>query len=316
MLPTASSAISSLIVEDLSTLPHLNRSPKLLQPVVRFSSWITDRHRSITAARQISAYLTVPICFSAPSHMHVGNHGQIGQVKNTLMGLPVTAHQSCPVDGKNHMQFLDTDIMNHLVKRSLQRTKNTPQPPGSHLPPPYRRQRSQRVLLQSPHHKNGSGYIFLKPLQSGPIRHGRRDGHKSRFPGSHLAHDSRKHIRIIGLALLFLRKSRLNIKRFCPVESWPDVSPPADSLFLSLVITWTSHRAVDLLCLLKYSSPSAQILCPSTGPRYLMPRSSKNIPGIIICLIPLLVIRIRSTIRPPYTGILLSVFSRPAFSPV
>ena len=37
------------------------------------------------------------------------------------MGLPVTAHQSCPVYRKHHRQLLDTDIMDDLVISPLQK---------------------------------------------------------------------------------------------------------------------------------------------------------------------------------------------------
>ena len=53
--------------------------------------------------------------------MHVGYIGKIGQVKDSLVGLPVAAHQPRPVDGKYHRQILYTDVMQYLVIGSLQK---------------------------------------------------------------------------------------------------------------------------------------------------------------------------------------------------
>ena len=53
--------------------------------------------------------------------MHIGDTGQIRQIKDSLMGLPVASYQSCTVNGKYHRQVLDTDIVQHLIIRSLQK---------------------------------------------------------------------------------------------------------------------------------------------------------------------------------------------------
>ena len=57
--------------------------------------------------------------------MHIGDTGQMGQIKDSLMGLPVASYQSCTVDGKYHRQVLDTDIVQHLIIRSLQNDEYT-----------------------------------------------------------------------------------------------------------------------------------------------------------------------------------------------
>ncbi len=40
--------------------------------------------------------------------------------KNPLVGFPVTAHKPRPVYGKDHVQILDTDIVQNLVIGPLQ----------------------------------------------------------------------------------------------------------------------------------------------------------------------------------------------------
>ena len=53
--------------------------------------------------------------------MHIGNAGQIGKIKNTLMRLAVTAHQTCPVNRKYNRKILNTYIMYNLVIGTLQK---------------------------------------------------------------------------------------------------------------------------------------------------------------------------------------------------
>ena len=85
--------------------------------------------------------------------------------------------------------------------------------------------------------------------------------------------------------------------------------------FPFFVSTWTSTGPFTLFASVN-ARHSAFRSCPSTGPKYLIPISSKNIPGTKSCLMLLLVRLICRTIFSPPNGILPSTFSTVSFRSV
>ena len=84
--------------------------------------------------------------------MHVGNAGQVGQVKDPLMGLPVAPHKPRPVNGKYHREILNAHVMKHLIIGSLEkRGIDCEDRPKSSCRQP--RRKSHRMRLRNAHIK-------------------------------------------------------------------------------------------------------------------------------------------------------------------
>ena len=82
--------------------------------------------------------------------------------------------------------------------------------------------------------------------------------------------------------------------------------------FPFLVKTWI--KTGPFTCLLVFSMLSNfSILCPSTGPRYVNPMSSKNILCITNCFMALFILWIPTTIGLPMTGTELICFFNKLF---
>ena len=75
------------------------------------------------------------------------------------------------------------------------------------------------MFLRNSHIKEPVRVHIPEALQSGTVRHGCRNSHYPFVPLAQLAHNSGKHIRIIGHGAGMGRNSRLDVKRLCPVES-------------------------------------------------------------------------------------------------
>ena len=162
---------------------------------------------------------------------HIRNTGQVGQIKNALMGLAVAAHQSCPVNGKNYMQVLDTDVMQHLIVGALQERGIN----RYHRLQAACRQTCRKgygVLLRDSHVEKPIREHIFKALEAGSVRHGRRNGHHLLVPIAQLPHHCGKDIRIIGLGPSVLGQTCLNLRKAPRRGTGTDDAPPAHSPYL------------------------------------------------------------------------------------
>ena len=102
-----------LVVDDLA-LSESDGCPKLLQAVVGLASGVTNGNRTVIVHRKFHHIRKLPFILGGHD-AHVGNRGQKRKVENSLMGLSVAPHKTCPVNGKDHMHVLDTDVMQDLI---------------------------------------------------------------------------------------------------------------------------------------------------------------------------------------------------------
>ena len=95
--------------------------------------------------------------------IHIWDPGEIGKVKDPLMGLPVASHKPRPVHGKHYGQVLKADVVKDLVIGPLQKgginRHNGPQAP--------RRKpcgKSHRMFLRDPHIEKAIRIHIVEPL--------------------------------------------------------------------------------------------------------------------------------------------------------
>ena len=96
-----------------------NGSPEFFQSIISLPAGITDRHRSLFVNGKLHHIRQFPEIFRR-HQSHIRYHGEIAQIKTAIVRLSVTSHKACPVNGKNHMEFLHAHIMEHLIYPSLQ----------------------------------------------------------------------------------------------------------------------------------------------------------------------------------------------------
>ena len=150
--------------------------------------------------------------------MHVGDGGQIGQIEDPLMGLPVASHQPRPVNGKDYGKILDAHVMQDLVVGPLQegginrhhRAEAPRRKPG---------REGHRMLLRDPHVKKPVRIGVAEPLQPGAVRHGGRDGHDPVVALPQLHHHRGKNIGVVGLHFFLQRHAGLHVKGLRPVKT-------------------------------------------------------------------------------------------------
>ena len=87
-----------------------NGFPEIPQAPVRRAPGIADGQGAVVVHGKFQHGAQLPQVLGRHD-AHVGDGGQKGVVENSLMGLPVAAHQPCPVHGEHHRQVLDTDIV-------------------------------------------------------------------------------------------------------------------------------------------------------------------------------------------------------------
>ena len=165
------------------------------------------------------------------------------------MCFSVTSYQTGTVYGKNHMQILNADIMYHLIISPLQKR-------GIYCN--HRLQscgcqscgKGHRMLFGNAHIKKTIRKHIMKPLQSGSVRHCCCNSHYIRLTVSHLPHNGRKNICIIGFDSLFLWQTGFNHKWLCSMES----GRMTHRRFIALSLLGTDMQqncTVYLLCFFK-----------------------------------------------------------------
>ena len=140
-----------------------NRTVKFLQPPVSLSSGVTDGYGSLVFIQRVIQFPAKLPQILWGHDRHIGNTGQIGQIKNTLMGFSVAAHQSCPIQGKYYGKILNAHIMENLIKASLQKRRVH----GNHWLHACRRhacRRSHCMLLCNSHIKETVRKLLFKWL--------------------------------------------------------------------------------------------------------------------------------------------------------
>ena len=168
------------------------------------------------------------------------------------MCLPVAAYQSRPVDGKYHMQVLDTHIMQHLVICPLQEGRIH----GNYRGKPRRRQscrKRNRMRFRDAHVKKPVREHIGKPLQPRAVRHRCRDSCHIRIPIPKFPHHRRKNIRIVWFYPFLFGKPRLYLKRLRPMK--PRRMAFCRDISLSFFRKHMyQYRAVQLLSFLEYTA--------------------------------------------------------------
>ena len=207
----------SLLFIDHLRFPVLHRSAELRQPVIGFPAGIADGDGRRKCCRKFHHVRQLPFILGR-ADMHVGDGGEIGQVEDSLMGLPVASHQPGPVNGKDHGQILDAHVMQNLVVSPLQEGGID----GDHRLQSARRKpcrECHRMLFRNPHIKKPVRIGVAEPFQARAIRHGRRDGHNLVISLPQLHHDGGENIRVVGLHFLFQRHARLHVKGLRPMKT-------------------------------------------------------------------------------------------------
>jgi len=107
-----------LIKNDLR-LSVTNPLPEHFITVVCRSSWIADSHRATRISDSKTKHIRKLPFILRSHHRHIRNHGQVGQIEDSLVGLPVASNQSAPVHRKDDRKILECNIMDDLVKGPL-----------------------------------------------------------------------------------------------------------------------------------------------------------------------------------------------------
>ena len=102
-----------LVVDDLA-LSESDGCPKLRAGRLGLASGVTNGNRAVIVHRKFHHIRKLPFILGGHD-AHVRNRGQKRKVENSLMGLSVAPHKTCPVNGKDHMHVLDTDVMQDLI---------------------------------------------------------------------------------------------------------------------------------------------------------------------------------------------------------
>ena len=106
----------------------------------------------------------------------VGQVAQERQVEEPLVGLAVFAHDAAPVQGKDHRQVLQADVVEHLVIGPLQEGGVD----GGHRPHAFQGQapgKGDGVLFADAHVEEAVGELLAEIHQAGAVGHGRGNGH-------------------------------------------------------------------------------------------------------------------------------------------
>ena len=105
---------------------------------------------------------------------HIGYGSHVGEIKGTVMGGPVGSHQTSSVQGKNHVEVLETDVMKDLIIGPLQEGGID----GHHGNESLRGHaccKGHRVLLCEADIVNSVGYFLRHLIQTSSTPHGRRN---------------------------------------------------------------------------------------------------------------------------------------------
>ena len=200
----------TFLTEQLS-LSVDNGLPVFPKPPVSGSSGITDRKGCIVIHGKFHHSAQLPEIFRS-HYRHIGDGGQIGIIKDSLVGLSVASHQSCPVYGKKDRKILDTYVMKHLIVSSLQKggidCHHRTQARSRHA-----RSACHCMSLRNSHIKKAVRKLFSKSCKSRTVRHSRCHGYQLWMGFPKLAQLSGKYLCIGGFLLFPIFFSRCNIKR-------------------------------------------------------------------------------------------------------
>ncbi len=129
------------------------------------------------------------------------------------MGRSVVTDDAAAVQGKHHGEFLETDIMEHLVIGPLQK-RGIDGHHGNNAQRCKAGGEGHSVLLRDAHVIKPLREFFRVFLQARPLAHGRRDRHNLRVLPGQSQHRPAEHLRI-GRRGVFIveRFPRINVKR-------------------------------------------------------------------------------------------------------
>ena len=133
------------------------------------------------------------------------------------MRLTVCADKSCPVNGKDDREFLETDIRGDLIIGALQEGGINS---DNRLHAPCRQSGSKchSVLFRDPDVKKAVGVAGMETLQADAVLHGCRDAHQGRFLCRQMNHRGGKSIRVGWLFSGFFGCAGRNIEGRCSME--------------------------------------------------------------------------------------------------
>ena len=192
--PRAKSAISDLFSRSTHSC-HIQSAPGT--PASRHRPLLSDNVAQSDASKS-TAYFSI----SDSSHLFFGAimvifgiSGQIRQIKNSLMGLPVAAHQV--LHGQSQIPPADSEYRHHggSDRRRAAGKMNTRQRSASSLLPPALPQMSPHAASAIPTSKKRSGNILWKRFNPVPSGHRRRDCHHVLISVAQLSHHRGKNIR-------------------------------------------------------------------------------------------------------------------------
>ena len=85
-----------------------------------FATWIAECDGTVVILGRGHDHTRQLSFVRGSHHRHVGKRRKIPDIERTRMGRTIRAHQTGPVDGKAHRQFLQRNVMHHLVITALQ----------------------------------------------------------------------------------------------------------------------------------------------------------------------------------------------------
>ena len=265
-----------LLLKEHFAFPVLHRRTELPQSPVGLPSRVANCQGPVVSHGKIQHILQFPQIFRS-HHAHIGHGGQIGVIKDSLMGFSVAPHQPGPVNAEQHRKILNAHVVNHLVIPPLEKrgvhSHHRPQPRGCHS-----RRRGHRVLFCNSHIEKPARKTSGKRLQSRSVRHGRRHRHNPGILLRQLTDFFRENICVVRILLFFLQLSGLHIKGTDPVE--------AGGIFLRGSIPFSffcqhvnQNRVIQLLGFPEHLLQSADVVTvyrPQIGDSHIFKKHSRN----------------------------------------
>src|SRR5437879_6369153 len=86
------------------------------------ATWIAQPNRSIHLNSRVE-HVTKFFLVLGSHDLHVGKDTHVCNIKNTMLCLTIFSHNTCTIQGENHVEILHTDIMHNLVERTLQKSR-------------------------------------------------------------------------------------------------------------------------------------------------------------------------------------------------
>ena len=176
---------------------------------VHFSTRITYCHRTVKIISKIKCRGQF-LFIHRRNHGHIRNICKVRNIKYSLVGVAVSAHNSASIHRENNRQIVQADIMNDLVVSTLQKgriNRYDRAQSASHKSGCKR----HCMFFGNSHIKKSFWKFFGKSLHSGSIRHRRTNRYQFFMGSPFFHHPISKYIRI-GFFLRFRHFSTFRIK--------------------------------------------------------------------------------------------------------